>query len=580
MQQGIQPAVVAAISLLTVGLFVPLSIYGGNNNEFASSYLQLLLVYAPYLLSLSLVAGMLGLLMTATGSRRYKAMLSAVAVLVWIQGNILVWDYGSLDGRSIDWLSGSWRGILDLTVWAVVLAIAISAFERFGKVLLVAAVATLFIQVAGSATVLMFGNVQLNRTTNIDVDSSARDAIFRFSGSHNVVHIVMDGFQSDIFANILAEDGKRGVSDELRGFTFFRDHLGAYPYTQLTVPALLSAQLYRNQIPTDEFVRDTLQGETILSAVADAGYQIDVAAPVALANIYGLSDVDNVYGITQHSHVSEQDYIDNDSAKLIDLALFRVVPHFAKALVYRDQLWVFQGTNRNGSFLHLQYFSDLAFLKRLTARMSIDRNAPVYKMIHVMLSHQPTVGNEQCEYDGRRPLNRKNVTIQARCGLFAVLDVLRRMKELGIYDQSLIVLMSDHGAWVPVDTPPDVGAEPTSVNGLTIAMATPVLAIKPPGEQTAFQVSNTPTSIIDVPESIADILNLDAEFEGESVFRLDSTTTRARAHMTYFYGQNPDAKGYLYPMHEYTITGNPFDPASWRHVAQHVASRVVAAETD
>ena len=579
-RQGLPSAGLAAIALLTIGCFATLSIYAGNSDEFVSPFCKLFSIYAPYLLILCTGAGLLGSIMTAEGALRYKAILSAVAILVWLQGNILVWDYGSLDGRTIDWMSADWRGMLDFSIWIILLALAITAYKQFGKLLVIAAIATLPIQVVNSAVTILSSPAELGGADSIDIDPRARDALFSFSSSSNTVHIVMDGFQSDIFAEIVDNYPDRDVRGELRGFTFFAEHLGVYPYTQLTMPAMLSGKLYRNDIPVDDFVHNTLQGNTILNAAFKAGHEVDIAAQISLANIYGIGNVSHTYGITPSDHVSARDYTLNDAARLIDLALFRVVPHFAKALVYRDQLWVFQGRIRAESYLQLQYFSDLAFLRQLAEKMSVSRDMPVYKLIHVMLSHRPTVGNEQCEYDGQHSLSRANVTKQARCGLLAVLDVLHRMKELGIYDESLIVLMGDHGAWVPVDTLRNGDAKAADVDAMTVAMAMPVLAIKRPGDDAEFQVSTAPTSIVDIPATIDGILNLGAEFDGVSVFEIGPDKNRTRTHLTYGYGINPKAKGFLFPMHEYSVRGNPLDATAWQQQARHVAGNIVAAESE
>jgi hypothetical protein len=192
--------------------------------------------------------------------------------------------------------------------------------------------------------------------------------------------------------------------------------------------------------------------------------------------------------------------------------------------------------------------------------MSADREVPVYKMIHVMLSHRPIVGNNRCEFDGRKRETREAVTTHAQCGLLRVLGVLQRMKELGIYDSSLIVLMADHGAWVPVE---DFAAS-GPVGALVVAMATPMLAIKPPNASHAFRVSSVPSSIIDIPATIADIAGFDARFNGKSVFSITADETRQRHHLVYGYGINPDAEGYLFPMQEFLIDGSPYEAASWQ----------------
>ena len=52
---------------------------------------------------------------------------SRSAFLAWLQGNILLWHYGVLDGKDIDWGALVRYGIIDSVFWAVVMAFAILA---------------------------------------------------------------------------------------------------------------------------------------------------------------------------------------------------------------------------------------------------------------------------------------------------------------------------------------------------------------------------------------------------------------------------------------------------------------------
>lgn len=558
MAELLRLVVSAAIPVATVVLFATLAVFTGNTREFASAYASLLVRMLPYALAVFAVLTLAGLLVNGDARKRYLAILNALAVLFWLQGNILVWQYGALDGSTIHWLDNAWRGVLDSALWVLLLAVAIFGFRRFGKGLFFAAVATFCIQAIASVPGLG-RHPEIYAVDSVAGNAAGRAAAMQFSSEFNIVHIVMDGFQSDIFAAILADTSERDFRQELRGFTYFEQHLGAYPYTQLTVPAMLSGKLYYNDQPVDDFISQSIGGPTITNSAFASGYEVDIMATVPLRNTYAVGQHNNAYGITSDGHVTADDLAVLDAAKLIDLALFRVAPHFGKALVHRDELWVFQGMVQSRSYLHLQYFSDLAFLDSLKEEMSVSRDTPVYKLMHFMLSHRPFVGNARCEYDGRKTGTREAVITHAQCGLLGVLGVLQRMKDLGIYDSSLIVLMADHGAWVPVENVPQSG----EVTATAVGMATPTLAIKPPGAMHPFRSSPAPSSMVDIAATIAALAGIDAEFPGQSVFSLDATAPRERRHLTYGYGVNPDAEGYLFPMQEWRITGNPYDPASW-----------------
>lgn len=565
-------AAIGAIPVCTVCVFLPLILYAGNSSEFAISYLDYLRAVLPTVIIITTVFALSGALLAGHSYRRFVAILAALGILTWLQGNILVWDYGMLDGRKIDWLAGAWRGVLDIAIWCALLGVAVARFERFGKALVYASVAAFAIQSLVAATLAANQAQALRMPSEIELDITSGQAISRFSRDKNVVQIVMDGFQSDLFDAIIDDPANAELRERLRGFTVFRDNLGAFPFTQMSVPAYLSGRIYRNEIPVDDFVADVMQGNNILNVAFDAGFEVDIAAPIPLKHVYGLGKHTHAYGISADENVTREHYVRADLAKLLDLSLFRVVPHFAKSLVYRDHAWLLQPAMHRRGNNAVEYFADLLFLSHLAETMTVDRDTPVYKMIHVMLAHQPTVGNENCVYDGVRATNRVNVTLQARCGLIYVSAVLQRMRELGIYDKSLIVLMGDHGAWLPVEDLRNEQAGPNSVTAMGVAMAKPVLAVKPPGASGDIQVSDAPTSVVDVPDTISNLAGLEADFYGLPVFSVPLDPTRTRRHLFYQYGPNPSAAGYLYPMQEYRVQGSSLDGNAWHFETEHVAS--------
>ena len=564
---------IGAIPLVSVGCFTALAIYSGNSAEFSMSLLNLLQFYLPYFLVVVGISGAVGAMLSGAALQRYHAVLAGIGVLVWLQGNILVWDYGVLDGRSINWLSDAWRGVLDLTLWVAVLGIAAFAYKRYGRLLLTAAVVTVAIQLVNAAVILGGPFDPGAGRVNAEKSDAGRSAMARFSTQQNVLHIVMDGFQTDIFEALVSDPAHQVAAADLRGFTLFRNNVGLYPYTQLTIPAMLSGREYRNHVPVTDFIASAMSGETILAAAYNEGFEVDVATQISLLNSYTQAPHTHAYATASNAHVTRVDYIRNDAARLLDLALFRSVPHFAKALVHRDELWVFQALTHSDAYLHMKYFSDLRFLEELADSMTVDRDVPVYKLLHVMLSHQPTVGSATCEYDGRHDTNRQTVTHQARCGLWRVVDVLRRMQALGIYDDSLIVLMADHGAWVPLEDPDSFAG--SDVDPLIAAMSLPVLAIKPPQANHDFMVSAAPTAITDLPATVAELLGLSGNFTGVPAFALAPDMERKRRHLIYGYGINPESEGYLFPMQAFEILGSPYNGAAWRKAELYRPGAVV-----
>jgi hypothetical protein len=556
-------------------LFMPFTLYVGNSGEFTVSFGAIFSGYLPLAVLLVGILVLVAIVFPRSLYQSYLCLIATLSILIWLQGNLLVWDYGLLDGRAIDWRAGAMRGLLELSIWLSALAAAVIYYQQLGQITVRVAMALFFVQ----ATMFAYNSIQHTPESPFQADSAntarALKEIYQFSSQENVVQIIADGFQSDIFAEIIEEDKlEKRFTNAFDGFTFFREHMGVFPYTHMTLPAILSGKIYRNHIPIKEHMASTVGGETILSVANDAGYEIDLIVPAGLANIYSTARHTNFYKVTSQHHISGREIDSYEAAKLIDLTLFRISPHFLKKYIYNDQLWLVQSLTIDRKYMTLDFFSHTTFLRNLVKQMSVDRSAPVYKLIHLMLSHNPMVTTGQCAYAGRvLPTIRETVKSQARCGLIEIVNLLENMKRLEIYHDATIVLMADHGAWVP---PKEIkairnqdGVTVDIINPSFLALSVPLLAVKRPGDNGPLKLSDAPSWIVDTAATIADVLGLKSEFSGKSVFDLDASEPRERRHNIYVYRRSEWTDDYLSPIEEFIVSGSVFDSSSWRYNVTH-----------
>ena len=78
---------------------------------------------------------------------------------------------------------------------------------------------------------------------------------FRALDETERIYFVLDGFQSDAFEDIVEAD-RAQMDRQFSGFTFFRNHMGAFPTTIVSIPAMLTGSVYRNQEPLRRFIGD------------------------------------------------------------------------------------------------------------------------------------------------------------------------------------------------------------------------------------------------------------------------------------------------------------------------------------
>lgn len=569
------PALLAPAMMFLFGAH---TIYANNAAEFAVSFADLA---APWLLRtvtfnwmILLAAGCVIAVLSEQLTRIYAAMLFAIGLLLWGQGNLWNADYGVLAGQELDLSAHAWRTPYELAGWAIVLLIALVFFRRVSKI--------------AAFTSVIFLSVQLLALLVSDAGSASSQrvrwtepprAIYEFSAVRNVIHIVLDEFQADVFGDILQHD-RAALDRDFSGFQYFADHAGSFPTTSFSMPAMMAGREYRNDKPAPDFVREAFTQASIFQRVAQAGYDVDATTIVPVDSFeqwMGPEAAPHWSGARfriRKPFVSESDYREVSARQLLELSLFRHVPHAGKKIsierpdVFYLPIWMDRAESPAQVRRH-EASNSAAFLEQFVGRMSVARDRPVYKLLHVGVPHRPIVVDRECRFIGLTEMSRQAYTEQSRCAIKLVASLLARARALGIYDSSLIVVSSDHGT----DLPPlgfsgrsdslSLLPGPSTVRLPSIAStAKAVMLIKPPNRTGAITVSNAPTSHVDLPATILEILGLPGGSADANMFRRDATQPRTRVFGMY----NPHVrfpKAYLDRVDVLTIDGRVLDATAW-----------------
>ena len=205
-----------------------------------------------------------------------------------------------------------------------------------------------------------------------------------------------------------------------------------------------------------------------------------------------------------------------------------------------------------------------AFLADYTSRMRVGHERPTYKYLHAGIPHWPVSVNADCEYIGARSLRRPNYTDQARCGIRRVGALLDKLRELGLYDSSLIVISSDHG----VALPPQGFTGDRDVFGAPLAelagSALALLIVKPPNGPGPVRISEAPSAITDIPATIVDTLGLKNPFPGTSALKLDEHAPRPRQFAVYLWSSAEWQADFFPYMDVFTVDGHVIKGGDWK----------------
>jgi hypothetical protein len=545
----------ALLFWLNLSLFGTLAVYSGNPGEFLVPYRDILGFFLlPSLIVVSVLV-LIASLMGARGRLIYNAFLMFLAVVTYTHGNLLHWDTGVLDGSALD-LSQGWRSLVDAGLWAALAWLCWWYRQRLAEHGWRICAALLLFQSIGAA-------VQARgQADNPEYVEGIPEELTYFSKNTNVVHIILDAFQASIFEHIVQAD--TDLQAEFEGFTFFRNSVTPSDITYLSVPATLSGTPYTNEISITDYHDQTLGGRNLYTFLADREYAVDVATPVWWN---AENDAFSSYYRIPTPYAGDEEGLRGAALLLIDISLFRQAPHFLKPQVYRNGAWLLSNRLVSRPEQQFSHFAHGEFLRDFTQRITARAERPSYKFLHLVTPHAPLVTDASCNFSGEElDYSLDAFGAQSRCILGIVIAFLRQLETLGIYEQSLLVIHGDHGGGVAFEMRDAQGELTDSSKSLHRMWGNPLplVLIKPPHADGPLRISNEPVSLMDIPATVADLLDFENPFPGFSMFAPDSDRPRVRRYYrSTIHRNDAAAKDRFDNFSSFTIRGSIYDVAAW-----------------
>ncbi len=580
----------------SVFLLLPAEVYLRNQSDLLNFFGEALRYGVGLALGATLLTSGLVALLRGVWRQRVVALAIIVTFLWWVHGYVLGWSYGVLDGSSIDWAAWRGREAIDIVLWAGGLVLAWVLAPRIYRQAGLAALALLFMQ-AASLTIHRANAYasSLDFFKNFYVE---KESIYRFSQDRNVVVIVLDEFQSDVFSEVVYPNPTYAAG--LEGFTYFPNTLAGFNYTEFAIPAILTGRIYDNQVTREAFLREAYLGPSLPRLLREGKFRVELYPWRGFANesiYYDETVADNFQRRPVPAAKKRIDF-----ARLLDLSLFRGLPQFAKRWVHQDSRWWLgalaqrrwaaaarAGAAASSEQTHeLQpgFTQDRDFVN--WARGAPDAVAgedvrPVFKFFHLAGLHVPVRFNRDL-VEGEYDYNRANYGEHAEAYAQIMIAFMEQLKRQGLYDQTMIIIAGDHGSGRTRDmfigvgpdnlsTPMDRYASKSEFQHEK-ARGSPLFLVKPFGARGPLQRAEQPVSVIDISATVLAALNLplpkrpalDAwpEFRSQPVFAVDPAASRPR-----YFGAikwAAERSDYVNPISLWRVDGPVWEDSPWSFV--------------
>ena len=529
-----------ALAITLVAIHIPAQIYGANEPDFAFPLTTLLSVSLPWV-ALAVVLLSLPLL---TGNRALLRIIAAfwfcLCISIWISTSFLILDVGVLDGRTEIVVPASHVALTVVTLLSAAFASALAAYRAPGKCLL--AVAALSIAQLGGS-LFHIARTAPGETRGADADPAAVADLYRLSDQKNVLIIVIDTFQSTLFEDYLQK--APDVYEDLDGFTFFRNTTGSAPTTYASMPPIHSGVMFEPERSLSSAYEELVQSGSFVAQLAQAGYRASMVNAIRSCP-EGAQCLEDQLIMNDDESAAAYEYL-----QLLDVSLLRAAPAGLKRWVFNDGSW---RTRRwiGDQQMQARPIRNHRFLTRFIDRIHVSEGSPAVKFLHLFHVHPPIEISDTCEpLLETLPLTRENFGLPASCAVETVIRLLARLKTLGVYDNSFIAVIADHGARL----------RPVPRSNEIVGAAMPLLLVKPPSARGPMQVSDRPAEIRDIAATVCKETGDCRSLGGAPLDELPAS--RRRSYFHYLWRHEFWSSDRIEAVSEYEINGLVWQPTSW-----------------
>ena len=527
----------------------PISMYANNVNDFWFDLSILikpsLLFFFGLFLLISVIYNVIYFI-NKKALKVFNVIGFTVFIYMYIQGNYLVGDLPVLDGTPIDW--SNYTKDMVISGGVICLAILIVAFsciklkvDRFAKISGYITLAV-FAMLSVSLISTLVSTDALKAKNRDFIATATTKNIDKYSKNENFIIFLLDATDQRTFSEVLKKDKEE--AKQLKDFTYFPDTMSVHPYTQESLPLILTGEVYENQDDYLKYAVNAYKKSELFNYLYKNNYQVNTYIAEFPFNDQDASKISNIINSSADGNL-KVNYLEFFKEE-VKYDLFRYLPFFLKDKSRIDTL------NFNDTKVapeEYELFDDwhtLYFHEHLKKWGFSEANEDkVFKFIHIEGAHVPH------KFTKELVRNEKATYFEGVEGVLALMiEYIDFLKENGVYDNSTIIFMADHGY--------------NGGNGIVSyenGRQNPMFLVKAKGEHhDEMGYSDKPISYVDLQDAFKDLI------DGKDSTQLFANipNERVRRHLVYINGLEThmteyESKGKAWETEKMYKTGKEFN---------------------
>ena len=439
-------------TLLLFGLiiFVPYSVYFGNISDFPFIFSDFLMQSLAIMLCAIVVLGLLLLIIPPHVSKYLLAFIIGLGVCVYFQPMFMNYYVDRMNGVEPKWGQHSIWGCFNLIIWISITLFPIVIQKKYlSHWPTIIALAVIILGIEFITTVSMIFSAPSavwQRKNDAVCDGSYQ---FQYSKEKNIIVLIMDALDRDFIKACLENNPHQ--KEVLKDFTWYVEAKSSFAYTYLA----LHQEMTGSEIHPSNGLKEMYDkswhspsAKSFYKQMKDSGYdnRLYVNAgqnigPYSLFQEY----FSNILEL-ETEHIINYKRLQHC---LVMISGFSSMPFYLKKyFFYGDDFANDVVEQRLLKKIELsknavvENSNDKFYKKMISSGISTDATSPIFSFNYIRGAHKPWNTDEKCEYH-EPAFDTFMPTTQGL--IFLISELIRLLKENGIYDQTAILICSDHG---------------------------------------------------------------------------------------------------------------------------------------
>lgn len=476
-------------------VYEPLLMYSTNKNDFwfdlGIMILPTLVIFALFLLTGAVLITLFyfaAVRLSKGKTEVYQCVVTALFVVflaTYVQGVYLSTSLPVLTGESIAWDQYLKEDLLTVVLWVALETAAIILTVKFGTEPVVKwesriSVAIVLMLLAGLLPQMFMNNAFQKKDALITTNAHFND----ISENKNFLVLLVDAVDAESFEAVL--ESNEDYKNVFKDFTYYSNMASVYPFTRDSMPLLLTGAVNRNEKEFGEFASEAYNSSPLFERLDAENYDIGIymEEPVWYGEkrFHITSDIKNELE-SPYKSMDFNMYFRQEMKYI----LFKYLPYAYK------QYSQIEGFDFGMALDMYNYRYDSVYNSLLenTALLKTDRN--VFQFVHVEGAHLPF------QYDKElNPIENGTYAQKIEATIKFIDTWLSRLKNSGAYDNSVILIMADHGYF-------DVDHD--SYGEEVLERFHPILLAKGYQEDHELVESDVPVSHLDMMDAYMELLD-------------------------------------------------------------------------